>query len=70
MSEQKHRVTFHIEGWTDEKTFDTVYEAEHYILEVMHGNVIYETTVEGEPAFIPLHRISGAIIHPRPVADV
>lgn len=69
MSQPKQRVTFHIEGFPDEKFFETPYDAKRYIESVMRGETIYETVEDGEPVFIPLHRISGAILHAQPVAD-
>lgn len=68
--ELKQRVTFHIDGIADEKHFETTHDAKHYIESVMRGETVYETEENGEPVFIPLHRISGAILHPQPVADV
>lgn len=70
MSEKNQRVTFHIGSMLDEKFFASAQEAKEYILSVMRGDVIYETEEDGEPVFIPLHRITGAILHPQPVGDV
>lgn len=64
------RVTFHVDGnFQREKFFVDAYNAKQYIVGVMRGEIVYEDIQDGEPVFIPLHRITGAILHPQPVAD-
>lgn len=71
MSEQQHRVTFHLNhGAEIERNFKYVFEAREYIREVMHGERILEELEDGEIFFIATHQINGAILHPQPVADV